>query len=100
MMGDRFDALPVGPNGVVGARGWAVRDEVRGGIRGAKKIGSLMRLHARYGTEPALDAPPPSITIDLPDGGSVTSDDADVDARLSAALEHDVTLWRLQPPEA
>jgi uncharacterized protein len=99
MMGDRHSALPVGEQGIAGDRGWAVRDEVRGGIRGAKKIGGLMRLHARYSTEPSLDVPPPSITVDLPDGTSVSSEDADVDQRLSAALGHDVSLWRLQPPE-
>jgi uncharacterized protein YcbX len=99
MMGDRHAALPVGDMGIAGDRGWAVRDEVRGGIRGAKKIGALMRLHARYMSEPALGVPPPPIAIELADGGTVTSDDQDVDQRLSAALEHEVSLWRLQPPE-
>ena len=31
-----------------------MRDEVRGGIRGAKKIGGLMQLAARYDTEPKI----------------------------------------------
>ena len=52
MMGDPFSSVPVDERGVVGDRGWAVRDEVRGGIRGAKKIGGLMRLHASYVGEP------------------------------------------------
>ena len=39
MMGDAFASLPVDAAGVVGDRAWAVRDEVRGGIRDAKKIG-------------------------------------------------------------
>jgi hypothetical protein len=97
MMGDSFSSLPVGENGVVGDRGWAVRDESRGGIRGAKQIGGLMRLHARYVDEPQAGATPPAIEVRLPDGGLVRSDDHDVDARLSAALDHPVTLWPLQP---
>jgi uncharacterized protein YcbX len=98
MMGDRFAALAVNDRGVLGDRGWAVRDEARGGIRGAKKIGGLMRLHACYLEEPGEDLPPPPIEIELPDGNTVRSSDPDVNDRLSAALDHPVTLWPLQPP--
>ena len=35
-----------------GDRAWAVRDEVRGGIRGAKKLPGVLRCHARYPTPP------------------------------------------------
>src|SRR5688572_22359131 len=86
MIGDSFPALPADEGGVVGDRGWAVRDEVRGGIRGAKKIGALMRLHARYVEEPVAGKPPPDIEIGLPDGTLLRSDDPDVNGRLSAAL--------------
>lgn len=98
MMGDAFDALVLGEAGVIGDRGWAVRDEVRGGIRGAKKIGGLMRLHAAYTEEPEPGAPVPAIEITMPDGDRVRSDDADVNDRLSAFLDHAVSLWPLQPP--
>ena len=97
MMGEPLEEAAIGGNGVAGDRGWAVRDEVRGGIRGAKKIGSLMRLAARYVEEPTGALPPPPIAIRLPDGSTVRSDDPAVDARLSAALGHAVTLWPLQP---
>jgi uncharacterized protein len=97
MMGDEFPSLAVDGGGVVGDRGWAVRDEVRGGIRGAKKIGGLMKLHARYVDEPRTGAPPPPIEIGLPDGKTVRSDDADANERLSAFLDHPVTLCPLQP---
>ena len=99
MMGDSFGRLPVTERGVVGDRGWAVRDEARGGIRGAKKIGGLMRLHARYVDEPAAGRRPPEIDIRLPDGTRVRSDDPEVNERLSAALDHPVTLWPLQPTD-
>ncbi|HUF84245.1 MAG TPA: MOSC domain-containing protein [Acidimicrobiia bacterium] len=97
MMGDEFTSLPVTEGGVVGDRGWAVRDEVRGGIRGAKKIGGLMKLHARYVDEPEPGTPPPPIEIRLPDGATVRSDQADANEQLSKALDHPVTLCPLQP---
>ena len=40
---------------------------------------------------------PPAIRIGLPDGSTVDSTDDDVDARLSAALDHEVTLHPLRP---
>lgn len=97
MMGDQFSSLPVDERGVIGDRGWAVRDEVRGGIRGAKKIGGLMRLHARYLDEPQPGASPPQIEITSPDGRRVRSDDADGDERLSQLLDYPVTLCPLRP---
>jgi MOSC domain-containing protein len=97
MMGDRFPSLPVDEHGVIGDRGWAVRDEVRGGIRGAKKIGGLMRLHARYIEEPQPGSPPPPIEVTSSDGQRVRSDDAVVHERLSQFLDQPVTLWPLRP---
>jgi uncharacterized protein YcbX len=99
MMGDSFASLPVDERGVVGDRGWAVRDEVRGGIRGAKKIGGLMRLHARYVDEPRPGGSPQPIEITAPDGQRVRSDEGDVHERLSRFLDHRVTLCPLRPKE-
>ena len=48
MGGERLPRVEVGPQGVPGDRAWAVRDETRGGIRGAKKIPALMGCRARY----------------------------------------------------
>jgi uncharacterized protein YcbX len=38
MIGERLASTLVNDWGVLGDRVWAVRDEVRGGIRGAKKV--------------------------------------------------------------
>ncbi|MFA9564187.1 MAG: MOSC domain-containing protein [Acidimicrobiales bacterium] len=92
MMGERQATGAVGALGLAGDRGWAVRDEERGGIRGAKKIAALMQLSARY-----VDEPDGVVEITLPDGSSLTSDDPDRDERLSAALDHRVTLWPRRP---
>jgi hypothetical protein len=93
MMGEQVPTGAVGALGLVGDRGWAVRDEERGGIRGAKKIAELMQLSASY-----VDEPDGDVEITLPDGSSVASTDADRDERLSRALDHPVTLWPRRPP--
>lgn len=101
MQGGVVDVVTIDARGVVGDRSWAVRDHVRGGIRGAKKIGPLMGLAARYadGAEPSADKRSPALVLTLPDGREVGSGDADVDARLSAALEHPVSLQALHSPD-
>jgi uncharacterized protein YcbX len=90
MIGERLDSIDLDTLGVVGDRAWAARDLERGGIRGAKKIGALMELAA-------ADVGDGHVEITLPDGSTVRSTDADVDERLSAALEHPVRLEALRP---
>ncbi|MGE5210257.1 MAG: MOSC domain-containing protein [Acidobacteriota bacterium] len=92
MVGGRVDSIVLDELGVVGDRTWAVRDLERGGIRGAKKIGSLMRLAAR-------DVDDGHVEITLPDGSTVRTSDADVDERVSAALDHRVRLEALRPAD-
>ncbi len=94
MIGGRVEAADLGPLGMVGDRMWAVRDQVRGGIRGAKQIKGLMRLQARY-----QDGPDGPVAITLPDASTVTTDQDDADERVSAALDHPVTLETLRPAD-
>jgi uncharacterized protein YcbX len=98
MEGEVLDATPLGARGLPGDRAWAVRDEVRGGIRGAKKIPALMRFAAVYPTPPAAEGSTPAV-ITLPDGSTCLTTDPDVNARLSRALDQPVTLWPLVPAE-
>ena len=88
MAGGTVDDAELSLLGIVGDRHWAVRSEEIGGIRGAKKIGGLMVFAAQF-------AAGTRVQITLPDGSTVHSDDADVDARISAALGHRVTLVSL-----
>lgn len=93
MIGEPVDVADVEVLGMVGDRAWAVRDEVRGGIRGAKKIGGLMRFAAAY-----TDGPGTAVTITLPDSGrTVRAGDDEANAAVSEALEHQVTLWPRLP---
>jgi uncharacterized protein YcbX len=84
--------------GIPGDRGWAVRDERAGEIRGAKKIPELLQLAARYLREPEADSTAP-VEIRLPDGRVVDSDAHDVSAILSAALGTEVTLCARRPAD-
>lgn len=98
MMGESIEQASLGALGIPGDRGWAVRDEVRGGIRGAKKIPDLMRCTARYIEEPGTDPlaqPVPEIC--LPDGERFRADAADAAERLGAMLGTRVTLWPRKP---
>jgi MOSC domain-containing protein len=90
MVGETVERIELGPLGVVGDRTWAARDQERGGIRGAKKIGTLMRLAAH-------DLGDGDVEITLPDGSIVRTSDADVHERVSAAIEHPVRLEPLHP---
>ena len=92
MVGGVVDSVELDDLGIVGDRTWAVRDLERGGIRGAKKIGSLMQCAAR-------DVDDGDVAITLPDGSEVRTSDADVDDRVSAALDHQVRLERLRPAD-
>ncbi|HPU38000.1 MAG TPA: MOSC domain-containing protein [Microthrixaceae bacterium] len=93
MIGEDVDTADLDTLGMVGDRAWAVRDEVRGGIRGAKKIGGLMQFAAAY-----ADGPGSAVTITLPDGErTVRAGDDEANAAVSQALEHEVTLWPRLP---
>jgi uncharacterized protein YcbX len=96
MQGERLHASEVGAQGLRGDRGWAVRDETAGEIRGAKKLPALLRCVARYRTEPDGARVPP-VDITLPDGTTVASDAAAAAERLSALLGRRVTVWPLRP---
>ena len=100
MLGEQLDSVQLDAGGIVGDRCWALRDEVRGGIRGAKVLHDLMNFAARYpDRRHAVNDCVDHVEITLPDGTTAVSDEGDVNARLSSALNNEVTLWPLQPPE-
>ena len=90
MIGELVPSIQVAAHGFVGDRRWAVRDELRGGIRGAKKFGGLMRLQAETASSGET-------LIAFPDGTTLSADDPAVDARLCAELDHSVSLQALPP---
>ena len=98
MAGESLARGAVGGLGIVGDRGWALRDEKAGEIRGAKKMPQLMQCHAAYVEEPAPGRVPDA-TITLPGGERVRTGDPAANKKLSALLGRAVTLWPLQPKE-
>jgi len=96
MQGERLRETPITEWGLPGDRAWAVRDEVRGGIRGAKKIAELMRCRARYTADPK---PGEILAAEMTfaDGTQCGTDSPDANNALSTALGQRVTLWPLQP---
>lgn len=91
-VGQVVDTVELSTLGIVGDRVWALRDITLGGIRGAKKIGELMQYSAVF-VDQAGDSHVVEIT--LPDGAKVRSDNPDVNAILSKALNREVLLESL-----
>ncbi len=98
MLGEQLDTVPVSRLGFPGDRGYAIRDEQAGEIRGAKKIPTLFQCSARY-LESPVEARIPPAEVTLPGGATVRTDDGDLNARLTQALGRPVTLWPRQPAE-
>jgi uncharacterized protein len=96
MGGERLDHCTVGITGLLGDRGWALRDELAGEIRGARHFPPLLQCSARYRDPPAEGRLPP-VDIAFPDGSHVGSDAPEVHGRLSALVGHPVSLWPPQP---
>ena len=85
--------------GIAGDRGWALRDDDAGEIRGAKKMPDLMKCRAAYIEEPAPGRIPDA-DITLPDGEHIRATDSSVNRKLSELLRRRVTIWPIQPPDS
>lgn len=91
MHGATVPSAALAAEGVVGDRMWTLRDEERDAIASARKLAGLSRLSAAFTDD--------GVAITLPDGRSISSSAADVDASLSAALDHRVSLWSKRPAD-
>src|SRR6266851_1819866 len=96
MAGEQLSECTVRELGLPGDRGWAVRDEEKSEIKTGTRIPLLMRCASQYREQPSDDSIP-HVKIIFPDGSSVSSDDAEVNIRLSAVLGKQVRLWPRQP---
>ncbi len=95
MMGEELNATEVGDRGLLGDRAYAVLDRADGKVASAKnprKWPRMFEFRAGFAGPPQRVGPVPPVRITLPDGGVVSSDQADVDQSLSRAFEREVTL--------
>ena len=97
MQGGRIETAEVTATGIVGDRGWAMRDDVRNEVQWGKKYPQLMLCAARYVTEPSPGHIPP-VDITFPDGEVVRSGLPRVNEKLSALIGRPASLWSIQPP--
>lgn len=86
-----MSACAIGPAGIVGDRGWALRDLATGKLCSAKRFPKLLMCSARFLEEPALGSIPDT-QITLPDGTTIITSQADANDKLSAFLDHPVEL--------
>jgi uncharacterized protein YcbX len=96
--GESLASATVTPRGIPGDRAWAVRDEERGGIRGAKRFPELMTASARYVHEPALEGSSPAEVL-FPDGTRFMTDDPEAASSFSRLVGAGVTFWPLRPAD-
>jgi uncharacterized protein YcbX len=98
MGGEGLEVSELGPLGIPGDRGWALRDERAGEIRNARKLPELLLCRARYPEEPGVaDAGVAEIT--LPEGTTLRSDDPRASEALSELVGRPVTLWPRRPAQ-
>jgi uncharacterized protein YcbX len=99
MGGERLEAALVTMRGIPGDRGWALRDEMSGEVRGAKKMPALLKCNACYVEEPSGSAIP-AARVRLPDGTTMLTTDPAANDALSNLLGRQVTIWPQQPAES
>ncbi len=97
MRGERLEFAAITRRGILGDRGWAVYDETRKGITGAKRLPALRGLGARYASEPTPGEGLPAVEIKLPDGSLLCTDAPDAGRRLGELVGRPVSFRALGP---
>ena len=95
MMGEELNASDVTDRGVLGDRSMALVDTETGKVVSAKnpkKWSTMFDFRAAFTAPPRLGQPLPPVRVTLPDGASVTSDEARFPEMMSAGLGRPVTL--------
>ena len=93
MQGEELNATEVTVAGLLGDRRFAVVDPATGKVAGAKnprKWPGFFQFRAAYVAPPVAGAELPPVRVTLPDGTSVTSDEASLPKLLSEALGREV----------
>ncbi|HUN60092.1 MAG TPA: MOSC domain-containing protein [Candidatus Binataceae bacterium] len=100
MQGEEVSSSRFNERGLLGDRAYALIEHSTGKIASAKNPRKWFRLFtfsARMAEEPEEQAELPRVVITFPNGTQVYSDQPDIDAILSGALERDITLCTQVP---
>jgi len=100
MMGEKIDTTRIGPKGLEGDRVFAIADAETGKIASAKnpsKWPNLFAFGAAFTQSLADSGPLPAARIAFPDGSTICTDDAEVEARLTATLAKPVRFLKAAP---
>lgn len=103
MLGEELDAVWTDERGLRGDRAYAVVDVETGSVASAKhpRLWSrLLACRARFVAPVAAEGALPAVSIELPGGAAVTSDDPRVHDALSETLGRKVRLEASAPPDA
>jgi len=99
MVGEELNASAVTARGLLGDRAYALVDRSDGKVASAKnprKWPRLFDFRAAYVDTVQRGARLPAVRITLPDGATLTSEQADADPTLSRELHREVTLARAE----
>lgn len=99
MQGALVDHSRIEKTGMLGDRNWALRDESVGELTTVRKLPKLLKFQAAYhdNTSHNKHGKVAPVSITMADGSTVSSQDGDVNQKLSDAIGRPVTLWPLQP---
>ncbi len=103
MMGEELHATEVTERGLLGDRAYALIDAETGKVASAKnprRWPNLFNFRAAYVEPPRDSRPLPAVRITLSDGAQLTTDQPDVEARLSASVGRSVRLARTATDKA
>lgn len=103
MQGEDLDGCDLGLDGIPGDRAYALVDLDDGKVASAKnpaKWSSLLLFSATFPDEPGPSGSSGEVRITFPDGAVASSEDPDIDERLSLCLGRRVTLTAAGTPAA
>ena len=92
MGGESLASATLDTHGITGDRAFAVRDQERGGVRGAKRFPDLMRCQASFVQTPSPDNRSAMVLVTTADGRQATSSDPGIHALLTQVAGSAVTL--------
>lgn len=103
MLGEAVAQGWVDQRGMRGDRAYALRERESGVIASGKhprKWGALLGCHARFTAPPGMRAALPPVTVRLPDGSELTTDQDELSPALSRLLGRQVDLVASAPEDA